>query len=96
MAGFALVNDRLRRLDLPGPDPEAVHTAVTRVLPSGTSIRLISAPVLIATKLEAFADRGHGDFLAGHDLEDITTIADGRRAAGVEAGWGRHVRRHTI
>ena len=64
---------------------EAVRTAVTHVLPSGTSIRLISAPVFMATKLEAFADRGHGDFLASHDLEDITTIVDGRPELGDEA-----------
>jgi len=64
---------------------QAVRTAVTHVLPSGTSIRLISAPVFIATKLEAFADRGHGDFLASHDLEDITTLVDGRPDLGDEA-----------
>ena len=64
---------------------EAVRTAVTHVLPSGTSIRLISAPVFMATKLEAFAYRGHGDFLASHDLEDITTIVDGRPELGDEA-----------
>lgn len=57
---------------------EAVRTAVTHILPGGTSIRLINAPVFIATKLEAFTDRGHGDFLASHDLEDITTVVDGR------------------
>lgn len=34
--------------------------------------------MFIATKLEAFADRGGGDFLASHDLEDITTVTDGR------------------
>lgn len=64
---------------------EAVRTAVTHVLPSRTPIRLISAPVFLATKLEAFADRGHGDFLASHDLEDITTIVDGRPELGDEA-----------
>jgi hypothetical protein len=57
---------------------EAARTASTRALPSGTVIRLVAAPVFIATKLEAFADRGEGDFLASHDLEDITTIVDGR------------------
>ena len=57
---------------------EAVRTASMWQLPSGTVIRLISAPVFIATKLEAFADRGEGDFLASHDLEDITTVVDGR------------------
>jgi hypothetical protein len=63
---------------------EAVRTVVTHVLPSGTSIRLISAPVFMPTKLGAFADRGHGDFLASHDLEDITTIVDGRPELGDE------------
>jgi predicted nucleotidyltransferase len=57
---------------------EAVRTASLQSLPSGRRIRLITAPTFIATKLEAFADRGHGDFLASHDLEDITTLVDGR------------------
>ena len=53
---------------------EAVRSAFQYILPSGTPILLITAPVFIATKLEAFADRGAGDFLASHDLEDITTV----------------------
>lgn len=57
---------------------EAVRTASVQSLSSGRQIRLITAPTFIATKLEAFADRGHGDFLASHDLEDITTLIDGR------------------
>ena len=48
---------------------EAIRTAVTYMLPSGTSIRLITAPVFIATKLEAFAGSGDGHFLASRDLE---------------------------
>jgi len=28
--------------------------------------------------MEAFLDRGQGDFLASHDLEDIITVVDGR------------------
>jgi predicted nucleotidyltransferase len=58
--------------------PLAVSTAIPMALPSGRSIRLISAPLFVATKLEAFKDRGHGDFLASHDLEDIVTVVDGR------------------
>ncbi len=57
---------------------EAVRTASLHSLPSGRHIRLITAPVFVATKLEAFADRGGGDFLASHDLEDVTTLIDGR------------------
>lgn len=74
---------------------EAVRTAVTHALPSGTSIRLITAPVFIATKLEAFAGRGDGDFLASHDLEDITAIIDGRPALADEAAVASpEIRRH--
>lgn len=41
-------------------------------------IRLVSAVAFVATKLEAFASRGGGDFLSSHDLEDILNIVDGR------------------
>lgn len=42
------------------------------------TIRLIAAPLFLATKFEAFADRGNEDLLASHDLEDIVNILDGR------------------
>lgn len=63
--------------------PLALDTAETVVLPSGTRIRLITAPVFIGTKLEAFKDRGkHAsgkpDYLGSHDLEDIITVVDRR------------------
>jgi predicted nucleotidyltransferase len=60
--------------------PMAVDTAQPVRLPSGGVIALIAAPVFIATKLEAFRDRGRSDFLASHDLEDIVTVVDGRPA----------------
>lgn len=58
--------------------PLALETARSLVLPSGTTIRLISAPAFMATKFVAFADRGNGDFLASHDLEDIINLIDAR------------------
>ena len=58
--------------------PLVAQTAQQCVLPSGDSIRLIAAPAFLATKFEAFADRGGGDMLASHDLEDIINIVDGR------------------
>ena len=58
--------------------PLAMQTAQLVTLPSGTTIRLITAPVFLATKFEAFADRGKGDFLGSHDLEDIVNVLDGR------------------
>lgn len=56
----------------------AVATADLVVLPSGTQIRLIAAPYFIATKFEAFTDRGNADVLGSHDLEDIINVIDGR------------------
>jgi len=57
---------------------EAVDNSLRIELPSGYLIRLISAPYLIATKLEAFYDRGDSDYRASHDLEDIVNLVDGR------------------
>ena len=57
---------------------EAVRTASTFRLGSGRTIRLISGPVFLATKLEAFKGRGAGDLLASPDLEDLVTVVDGR------------------
>lgn len=58
--------------------PLALKTAERARLPDGKEINLISAPVFIATKIEAFKGRGDKDFLASHDLEDIITVIDGR------------------
>jgi predicted nucleotidyltransferase len=58
--------------------PVAVETARATTLPSGLTLRLITAPVFLATKLEAFKGRGKEDYLSSHDLEDIVTIVDGR------------------
>ena len=63
--------------------PLAINTAQPVQLPSGLQIKLIAAPVFIATKLEAFKDRGNyangqPDFLGSHDLEDIITVTDRR------------------
>lgn len=56
----------------------AVARAGHVVLPSGLGIRLIPAPYFMATKFEAFADRGNADVLGSHDLEDIINVIDGR------------------
>ena len=60
----------------------AVASADTMRLPDDGAgpleIRLITAPSFLATKLEAFAGRGEGDYLASHDVEDILAVVDGR------------------
>jgi len=58
--------------------PLALATAQPLALPSGRTIRMISAPAFLATKLEAFDGRGQGDFLFSHDLGDLLAVVDGR------------------
>lgn len=58
--------------------PMCVTSAARLVLPSGTPIRVVLAPVFLATKLEAFHGRGAGDYLFSHDLGDILSVVDGR------------------
>jgi hypothetical protein len=49
------------------------------------TIRVISAPCFLAVKLEAFARRGRGDFLANTDMEDIIAVLGGRKEITEEA-----------
>jgi len=58
--------------------PLALETATSHSLPSGTVIRLVAAPVFLATKLEAFSGRGNNDYLFSHDLGDFLAVIDGR------------------
>lgn len=59
---------------------EAARTAESVSIGNGITIRRVSGPAFVATKLEAFADpnRGANDFLASHDLEDVLNVVDGR------------------
>ncbi len=52
----------------------ATHTKIN----DSISINVISAPYFLATKIEAFKDRGKQDFLLSHDIEDIISLIDGR------------------
>jgi predicted nucleotidyltransferase len=55
----------------------AIQESVAATLPDDTIIRVITAPYFVATKLEAFYDRGRGDYMS-HDMEDILNVVDGR------------------
>lgn len=57
---------------------QLVEHAELRELPDGETIRVASAPYLMATKLEAFRGRGQGDYQVSHDLEDVIILLDGR------------------
>lgn len=50
----------------------------TSTMPSGRRLRHSSASALVATKLEAYSDRGARDPLVSHDLEDIIRVFDSR------------------
>lgn len=52
--------------------PTALATARTLDL-AGQRVRVVTPPLFVATKLEAFRGRGRGDCLGSHDLEDIVT-----------------------
>jgi predicted nucleotidyltransferase len=58
--------------------PLVAQTARTVILPSGAEIKLIAPAEFLATKFEAFLDRGKCDLLGSHDLEDIINVLDGR------------------
>ena len=65
---------------------KALKESKVYTLPGGTEIQLVSAPCFLATKLEAFLGRGHGDFLGSHDLEDVVSLLDGREGLVGEIG----------
>jgi hypothetical protein len=58
--------------------------AVDRTLPSGASIRAVPPSYFLATKIEAFKDRGKGDFLGSPDFGDIIVLIDGRAEVETE------------
>lgn len=47
-------------------------------LPDGISIAILPSTYFLATKLEAFKDRGNSDFYGSHDFEDIIYLLDNR------------------
>lgn len=57
--------------------PDGYEHAIGVKLPGGEEVRIFSLPYFLASKIEAFNDRGHGDFLTSPDMEDIITILDG-------------------
>lgn len=56
----------------------AIQCANSIILNNEITINIISSPYFLATKLEAFYDRGRSDYFASHDLEDIISVIDGR------------------
>lgn len=57
---------------------EAIVNPIIHQLTEDIIIKSVSAPFLLATKIEAFRARGNQDFLGSHDFEDIITVVAGR------------------
>jgi predicted nucleotidyltransferase len=69
-AGMNAYNDRW--------SPSAIEHAERLELEAGIWIRHVTAPYFVAIKLEAFADRGEGNYLDSNDIDDIIQVIDGR------------------
>lgn len=57
---------------------DAMQSAESREIFPQIFIRVVTPPYFFATKLEAFSDRGKGDFLGSRDMEDLINVANGR------------------
>lgn len=55
-----------------------LESAVDHPLTDDITIRVLTAPLFLATKLEALRGRGSDDLLMSRDLEDILLLLDGR------------------
>ena len=62
---------------------EALKAAEEKEL-GGQKIRIVSPPYFVALKLEAFEERGQGDFLASTDFEDVICLFNGRATLASE------------
>lgn len=62
---------------------EAIAEPLEISLPSGIVIHVVSPVYFIATKFEAFAGRGKGDYFS-HDLEDIVFVMENRAELIIE------------
>jgi hypothetical protein len=54
--------------------PRAIATAEWVALSQDLRIRVVSAPMFVATKLAAYEGRGQNDLLRSHDIEDILAV----------------------
>ena len=66
---------------------DALEQAQTVTLPSGQSIRVISAAYFLGTKIEAFQGRGNRDYYSSRDLDDFVAVVDGRTSILDEVGF---------
>lgn len=58
--------------------PAAFEHAQPRQVSDALTIRVVTAPYFVATKLEAFESRGKGDYMGSKDIEDVCAVLHGR------------------
>jgi len=58
---------------------DALKNSMTYEIEKNLSIKIVTAPYFLATKIEAFFGRGKNDYLFSHDMEDIISVIDGRK-----------------
>jgi predicted nucleotidyltransferase len=63
--------------------PEGFTEAVNYSIDEANSVKILSAPYFLATKLEAFKGRGRKDGRTSHDFEDIIYVLENRSSI-----WG--------
>lgn len=63
---------------------QALRSALDHRLATGATIRVVSPPYFLATKLEAWKGRGRNDLLASRDVDDIFTLIRGRSSLAAE------------
>lgn len=61
--------------------PPGIASASTAILPSKMEISIFTLPYFIASKFEAYRDRGKNDPRTSPDFEDIVFVLDGCRTA---------------
>jgi hypothetical protein len=62
----------------------AYDAALITTVADGLNLKHLSAAYFLATKFEAFKDRGRNDVYLSHDLEDILTVIEGRASIAAD------------
>jgi len=57
---------------------DSIRKAEITTLPSGQEINILPLTYFIASKIDAFKQRGNQDYLFSHDIEDVISVLDGR------------------
>ncbi len=73
--------------------PEALESAIA-VERAGKKLKVVSPPYFVMLKLEAFEDRGCGDFLTSVDFEDVICLFNGRKSIADEIAADEELGRH--